>query len=175
MISSARSNNQGEAVCAPLEKRLMFPSRPGVESVQNWSQLVLVVGRQGQRMVGKVHWKTETLLRSIAVPDKYLFPNAPEWSPFKNLALPRLVMRQNTEWKWRENIWKKNTTFDRCNFVGRQSFLTPSRNSIVYKMARCLPSGFRPSAPTSSSDPNPNKRNRNNRNQEKTCPTNHNL
>jgi conjugative relaxase-like TrwC/TraI family protein len=119
-----------------FESRLLFPRAPLWSPFKNWRIAVPVLGENKPKgWWGKVRWKVETPLGQLQWRDKYLFPNAPEWSPLKHFAIPRLVLRQDTEWKWRENLWKKNTTFGQLQLRWKALFPHAAEDSLAHKMA----------------------------------------
>jgi conjugative relaxase-like TrwC/TraI family protein len=119
-----------------FESRMLFPRAPLLSPFANWRIPTLIVGENKiNDWWGKVRWSMETPLGQLQFRDKYLFPNAWECNPLKNLAFPRLVLRQDTQWKWRDVIWKKNTIFGQVQLRWKAIFPHAIENSLAHKMA----------------------------------------
>lgn len=75
----------------------LFPNSP-VAAIRGWRVPRLAYGSPKSRW-GRVHWRQNILIGQVRWQTKRLFPNAPRWSPFRELELPavRFTPRWNIQ------------------------------------------------------------------------------
>lgn len=76
----------------------LFPNSP-VAAIRGWRVPRLAYGTPKARW-GRVHWRQNILIGQVRWQTTRLFPNAPRWSPFKELKLP--AVRFTPRWKLKE-------------------------------------------------------------------------
>ncbi len=122
-----------------IKWRYLAPRAPDVKfnPIARLRIPVLVAGKEKvPELWGKVRWKANIpIFGELQFRDKYVFPNAWQMNPLKNLTIPRLVLRQHTEWKWRENLWKKNTAIGQIQFRWKRVLPNSRAGSLAHRLA----------------------------------------